>query len=140
MKRRFVLNQSSSRAAVEDSIAYFERAIKMDPTFAPAYVGLAAASNSLGTVFIGAPADETRPRVISAARKALELDPDLAGAHVLVARVLQEQWHWVDAETEYRRALELNPNDAEAHSGLALWQLCQGRKRRGCHAIQILQV
>jgi TolB-like protein/tetratricopeptide (TPR) repeat protein len=127
LKGRFAFNQSNSRAAVEESIAYFEHAIKMDPTFAPAYLGLAAASNSLGTVFMGAPADEMRPKVISATRKALELDPDLAEAHVLLARVLQEQWHWADAETEYRRALELNPNDAEAHSGLALWLLCRGR-------------
>jgi TolB-like protein/tetratricopeptide (TPR) repeat protein len=127
LKGRFAFNQSNSRAAVEESIAYFERAVKMDPTFAPAYVGLAAASNSLGTVFIGASPDEMRPKVISAARKALELDPDLAEAHVLLARVLQEQWHWADAEAEYRRALELNPNDADAHAGLALWLLCRGR-------------
>ncbi|MGD0295807.1 MAG: tetratricopeptide repeat protein [Bryobacteraceae bacterium] len=127
LKGRFAFNQSNSRAAVEESIAYFERAAKMDPTFAPAYVGLAAASNSLGTVFIGASPDEMRPKVISAARKALELDPDLAEAHVLLARVLQEQWHWADAEAEYRRALELNPNDADAHAGLALWLLCRGR-------------
>jgi hypothetical protein len=51
LKGRFALNQSNSRAAVEESIVYFERAIKMDPTFAPAYVGLAAASSRLGTVF-----------------------------------------------------------------------------------------
>jgi serine/threonine protein kinase/tetratricopeptide (TPR) repeat protein len=127
LKGRFALQQSISRAAVEESIAYFEHAIKMDPTFAPAYVGLAAASRSLGTIFIGAPADEMRPKVISAARKALELDPDLAEAHVILAAVLQQQWHWADAETEYRRALELNPNDAEAHAGLAFWLVCRGR-------------
>ncbi len=83
--------------------------------------------SDLGTVFIGDPPEETRPKVISAARKALELDPDLAEAHVLLADVQQEQWHWADAEAEYRRALELNPNDADAHAGLASWLLCQGR-------------
>jgi TolB-like protein/Tfp pilus assembly protein PilF len=127
LKGRFAFNQGNSRAAVEESIAYYERAIKMDPTFAPAYVGLAAASSRLGMVFFGVSPDETRPRVISAARKALELDPDLAEAHVILANVLQEQWHWADSETEYRRALELNPNDAEAHSEFALWLLCRGR-------------
>jgi tetratricopeptide (TPR) repeat protein len=121
------LNQSNSRAAVEESIAYFEHAIKMDPTFAPAYVGLAAASNRLGMVFFGAAPDQTRPNVISAARKALELDPDLAEAHVLLANVQQEQWRWADADAQYRRALELNPNDADAHAGLALWMVCRGR-------------
>jgi TolB-like protein/Flp pilus assembly protein TadD len=128
LKGRFAFDKKSSRADIEESIAYFEQAIKIDPTFAPAYVGLAAASSWLGTVFIGAPPDDTRPKVISAARKALELDPDIAEAHVLLAKVLQEQWHWADAEAQYRRALELSPNDADAHAGLALWLLCQGRK------------
>ena len=104
----------------------------MDPTFAPAYVGLAGASNELGTVFIGAPPDQTRPKVISAARKALELDPDLAEAHVLLANVQQEQWHWADAEAEYRRALELNPNDADAHAGLGFVAAMPGTYGRGC--------
>jgi len=127
LKGRFAYDKSNSRAALEESIRYFEHAIQMDPTFAPAYVGLANAFSDLGTVLVGAPPDETRPKVIRAARKALELDPDLAEAHVLLANVQQEQWHWADAETEYRRALELNPNDAEAHARLALWLVCQAR-------------
>ena len=127
LKGSFAYNQSNSRAGVEESIAYFEHAIKMDPTFAPAYVGLAAASSQLGTVFFGASPDEMRPKVISAARKALELDPDHAEAHAILAHVQQQQWHWADAETEFRRALELNPNDADAHYGLAFWLLCRGR-------------
>jgi Tfp pilus assembly protein PilF len=64
---------------------------------------------------------------VSAARKALELDPDLVEAHVLLATLQQEQFHWADAEAEYRRALELNPNDADAHAGLGGWLASQGR-------------
>jgi TolB-like protein/Tfp pilus assembly protein PilF len=127
LKGRFAYDKSNGRAGLEESIGYFDHAIEMDPTFAPAYVGRANAFSTLGTVFVGAPAEETRPKVISAARKAMELDPDLAEAHVLLANVQQEQWHWADAEAEYRRALELNPNDADAHAGLALWMLCRGR-------------
>ncbi len=127
LKGRYAFNKSNSRAAIEESVGYFNHAIQLDPTFAPAYVGLASASSELGTVFVGAPPGQSRPKVISAARKALELDPDLAEAHVLLANVQQEQWHWAEAETEYRRALALNPNDADAHAGLALWLLCQGR-------------
>jgi len=70
---------------------------------------------------------ETRPQVINAARKALELDPNLSEAHVLVADTEQKQWRWAQAESDYHRALELNPNDAAAHEGLALWLLFQGR-------------
>ena len=127
LKGRFALNKSNNRAGVEESIGYFEDAIKKDPTFAYPYVGLARAYSELGTVFIGDSPEETRPKIMRAAQKALELDPDLADAHVLLADVQQKQWRWADAEAEYRRALELNPNDADAYVGLALWLLCQGR-------------
>jgi len=127
LKGQYAFNKSNSRAGEEESIGYFKHAIEMDPTFAPAYVGLAAASDDLGTVIIGAPPAETRAKALSAVRKALELEPDLADAHVLLATLQQEQWHWAAAETEYRRALELSPNDADAHAGLASWLLCQGR-------------
>jgi tetratricopeptide (TPR) repeat protein len=65
--------------------------------------------------------------MISAVRKALELDPQLSDAHALLADVYQKQWQWADAEAEYKRALELNPNDVPAHLGLSEWLLCQGR-------------
>lgn len=136
LKAQFTLNKSNGRAAVEESIAGFEETIKKDPTFAPAYVGLASAYNQLGTVFIGAPPEETRPKVLSAARKALELDHDLAEAHALVANVQQERWQWAEAEAEYRRALDLNPNDAAAHDELADWFLCQGRTEEALASAQ----
>jgi TolB-like protein/Tfp pilus assembly protein PilF len=127
LKGQGQLPTSNTRAGIEQSIANFEEAIRKDPTFAPAYVGLATAYTSLGTIFVGASPEETRPKVIIAARKALELDPELSEAHVLLADVQQKQWQWAEAEAEYRRALELNPNDAAAHTGLARWLLCQGR-------------
>jgi pentatricopeptide repeat protein len=127
LKGRFAYDQGSSRAGIEKSFGYFDEAIKSDPTFAPAYLGLATASSELARVFIGAPPEETRAKAMDAARKALELDPDMSEAHALLAELQMQQWHWADAETEYRRALELNPNDAEAHEGLASWLLSQGR-------------
>jgi tetratricopeptide (TPR) repeat protein len=123
----FALDKSVSRAGIEESIGYFDEAIKRDLTFAPAYVGLAHAYDDLGTVFVGVPPGEVRPKMISAARKALELDPKLGEAHLMLARVQQKQWQWAEAEAEYRRALELNPTDAAAQAGFADWLLCQGR-------------
>jgi TolB-like protein/tetratricopeptide (TPR) repeat protein len=125
LKGRF--NKHNSKVELEQSIAYFEDAIKKDPTFASAYVGLADAYDSLGTVFVGAPPTEARQKQMSAARKALDLDPTIAEAHVLLADVLQRRWQWVDAEAEYRRALDLNPSDSAAHIRFAMWLLCQGR-------------
>ena len=45
----------------------------------------------------------------------------------LLANMYMRQWHWAEAEAEYRRALDLNPNDAAAHVGLSDWLLCHGR-------------
>ncbi len=117
----------NSRTDIETSIAYFNEAIRRDPTFAPAYVGLARAYDNLGTVFVGAPPSEMRPKVISAARKALELDPEQPEAHSWLAITYMSQWRWAEAEAELRRALDLNPNDAAAHQGLSDWLLCHGR-------------
>jgi pentatricopeptide repeat protein len=125
LKGRFTPNDS--RESVEERIAYFQDAIRQDPTFAPAYVGLAEAYNSLGTVFVGAPPETARKEVISAAQKALELDPAIADAHILLADVYTEHWQWVDAETEYKRAIALNPSNARAHMRYANWLMCQGR-------------
>jgi TolB-like protein/Flp pilus assembly protein TadD len=127
LKGRFALGRGGSRADIDESISDFEEAIRRDPTFAPAYLGLAQAHSELGSVFIGTPPEAERVKVVDAARKALELDPQLAEAHVLLADVLKEQWQWTEAEAEYRRALELNSNNPVAHDGLARWLLCQGR-------------
>ena len=127
LKGRFALDRGGGRADIDESISDFEEAIRRDPTFAPAYLGLAQAHSELGTVFIGTPPEAERVKVVDAARKALELDPQLAEAHVLLADVLKEQWQWTEAEAEYRRALELNSNNPVAHDGLARWLLCQGR-------------
>jgi TolB-like protein/Flp pilus assembly protein TadD len=128
LKGQFALNNFSGKAKVEESLAYFEDAIREDPTFAPAYLGLASAYNGLSTIFIGgARPDEARAKVISAARKALELDPENADAHVFLASAERRQWHWAEAEAEYKRALELDPSNPSAQAGLAFWLLCQGR-------------
>ena len=119
--------RGDNRAAIEQSIGYFEDAIHKDPSFAPAFVGLAKAYSGLGTIFVGGSPRDFRPKVIEAAKKALELDPNLAEAHALLGQVYQQQWHWSEAESEYRRAIALKPNDAAAVLGLASWLMCQGR-------------
>jgi TolB-like protein/Tfp pilus assembly protein PilF len=123
----FLLDRSIKKADIQQGIDHFEDAIKKDPTFAPAYLGVALGYSELGSNFIGDPPDAARQKAMSAVQKALELDPTLAGAHDVLADLLQEQWKWAEAEAEYRRALELNPNDASAHEGLASWFLSMGR-------------
>ena len=117
----------NTRAGFEQSVAFFEDAIKKDPTFAPAYLGLARAYGDLGTVFGGVPPSETRPKIRAALHKALDLDPDLADAHVLLAATYQQDWMWKESQAEFARALALKPNDAAEHRGYAGWLLSQGR-------------
>jgi Tfp pilus assembly protein PilF len=62
-------------------------------------------------------------------RKALELDPQIGEAHALLGSIYQKQWRWSDAEAQYQQALALNPNDATAVDGMAIWLLCQGRTK-----------
>jgi len=126
LRGRFSLNKET-RSDCEESIHYFEQAIKTDPTFAPAYVGLGEAYGQLSSVLVGDRPREFRPKLIDAARKALELDPELAEAHVLLGTIYQKQWRWPDAENEFKTALDLTPNDAKAHVGFANFLLSQGQ-------------
>ena len=127
LKGKFAFGKGNSRTEIEKSIVYLEDTINRDPTFAPAYVGLANAYLELSSVFIGAPPEDARAKAMSAARKALELDPALAEAHIMLAGLYQIEFDWAEAETEYRRALELTPGTAAAQMGYAGWLLSQGR-------------
>jgi TolB-like protein/Tfp pilus assembly protein PilF len=135
LKGRFALGLGN-RAGEEQSIHDFEDALRRDATFAPAYLGLAQAYSALGTVFSGVPPATTRPKVISFARKALDIDPNLVEAHDALAFVLEEEWHWSEAEDEYRHAIALNPNDADAHAWFALWLVCEGRSDEAVAEVQ----
>ena len=125
LKGRFV--KWNTKAEIEQSITYFEDAIKKDPTFAPAYVGLASGYGSLGSPFVGASPEEVRPKRISALRKALELDPETNEANHMLGEIYEDQWQWAESAAQYKRALALNPNDPGAHLGFAHWLLVQGR-------------
>jgi pentatricopeptide repeat protein len=127
LKGRFALSKSINRTDAEESIAYFNEAIKKDPTFAPSYMGLANGYSELASVFMGGVAKNERPKAVAAARKALELDPDLVEAHVLLGDMAQQQWRWAEAEAAYRRALELSPNNAQAYLAFGNWLVSQGR-------------
>ncbi|HEY6268696.1 MAG TPA: tetratricopeptide repeat protein [Candidatus Acidoferrum sp.] len=126
LKGRFELHKGT-RPGLEEALRQFQAAVDADATFAPAYAGLAAAHSELGTVFHGVAPSEARPKVLAAARKALELDPELVEAHVLLAETLAGDWRWAESEAEYRRAIELSPSDAGAHASFSHWFLCQGR-------------
>jgi tetratricopeptide (TPR) repeat protein len=96
-------------------IESFKQAIEKDPNYAPAYVGLADCYILLGPNDV-LPAKEVYPPAKAAALKALELDDALAEAHASLGFVmLLYDWNPAQAEKEFRRAIELDPNYSTAH-------------------------
>ena len=110
------LHYRGTHADNRTGIRYLERALTLDPAFAPAWFGLADAL-VYDLVYFGGSYQEVYPRARKAAETALTLDPKLADAHLVMGRILGElEWNWTAADVELRRALELDPNNV-----LALW-------------------
>lgn len=121
------------------SLEYFQQAIEKDPNFALAYAGLADSYNSLGDFNVLRP-KEVFPKAKSAALMALELDDLLAEAHTALAIVLLEyDWDWAAAEREFRRAIEINPSDADAHQAFGFYLVSMGQFDEGVEQMRRAQ-
>jgi TolB-like protein/DNA-binding winged helix-turn-helix (wHTH) protein/Tfp pilus assembly protein PilF len=106
--------ENRSRESLAQALTYFQRAIDKDPNFALAYAGEAQAYVPL--VGLGfEPARAYIEKANAAATKALALDDSLAEAHSALGATFLNQYRWPDAEREFKRAIELNPNYATAH-------------------------
>jgi eukaryotic-like serine/threonine-protein kinase len=104
-----------TQAGLKRSIDLFQQAIAADPSYALAYTGLADTYNVASSYGIGITPRQARLLADEASSKALQLDDSLPEAHAARAAALSMAWRWSEAEHEYRRALELNPNNASAH-------------------------
>ena len=117
---------------LEKGVEYFERSIERDPGNAPAYAGLADCYDDLGGGMAYLPPKETFPKAKAAATKALELDDSLAEAHTALGWVKWGyDWDWPGAEREFKRAIELNPSSAVAHSRYASYLVTMSRLDEG---------
>ncbi len=110
----------------KQAVEYFEQAIATDPNYAPAYAGLFWAYRNLLTRGV-LNAQEFGPKAAAAARKALELDPNLADANLALAYMRRDAWNWPEAETSYKRAIELGPNLAPARGAYSAYLSVLGR-------------
>jgi serine/threonine protein kinase/tetratricopeptide (TPR) repeat protein len=100
---------------IKKSIDFYQRAIVADSNYALAYAGLANTYNVATSYGVVIQPKQAFALADEASRKALELDDTLSDAHTARAMVLANQWKWNEVEKEFRRAIELNPNDATAH-------------------------
>ncbi|MGQ0641258.1 MAG: tetratricopeptide repeat protein, partial [Gemmatimonadaceae bacterium] len=113
LQGRYHWNKRSA-ASLRDGLAAFQRAIEADPTYAPAYAGLADSHALMASSTLVRP-HESYPAARDAALKAIELDASLAEGHASLGLVrLNYDWDWEGAEREFRAAIELNPSYSTA--------------------------
>ncbi len=118
------------------AISYFQQAIAVDQSYARAYLGLANSYRSLVLAGEMTPT-EFLPKAKAAANKAIEIDDTLAEAHAeLCYIVFRYDWNWNEAGNHCKRALELDPNDAEAHHAYAHVFSIAGRHSEGLAEIK----
>ena len=118
--------QKVSLPDIQAGIQYFERATAIDPRYALAYVGLADAYRTASAADVTP--GQVVPKAKAAAERAVQLEPDLSSAHTQLGMLAV--WYDFDAaaaERHFRRALELDPDNAEAHLYFAHLRSNQGR-------------
>ncbi len=126
VKARILWNRRTGKD-LKEALGYFETAIREDPDYALAHAGLADTYSLLADY---SPADphESSPKARAAALRALELDPQLAEAHTSLAYIkMYYDWDWQGSESEFRRAIALNPNYATAHQWYSEYLSGMGR-------------
>jgi len=135
LRGRYVLRMRNERS-FHRAQEFFHRAIELDPAYAPAYSGLADTYNLMANYGF-APSPASREKAREMAMKALEIDGNLAGAHLALALVEGEyDWNFEAAEKEFQKALALRPSDAEIRARHA--QLLVARGRLGAANEEIL--
>jgi TolB-like protein/DNA-binding winged helix-turn-helix (wHTH) protein/tetratricopeptide (TPR) repeat protein len=117
LKGNLFLNQGMG--SLDKSVEYFSEAIQLDPANAQAYSGLSQSYLMIG-IFGLRPSQEVYPKARAAAMKAIEIDATTADAHGVLAEIAKgHDWDWAAAESEYKRALELNPSSSAIHAWYA---------------------
>jgi len=125
LRGRYFWNKRTGDGMMK-SIDYFTRAIEKDPAYALAYAGLADAYAILPN-YSQTPWNESYPQAKAAVLKALELDDNVAEAHISLANL--RLWHdWGQgADEEFKRGIELSPSYATGHHWYSIYLSAMGR-------------
>ena len=136
LKGRYYWNRRTQEG-VKRGLEYFQQAIEKDPGYALAYAGLADCYSLLGAgATTPLASKEAMQKAKAAALKALEMDDTLAEAHTSLAFVrFRLDWDWVEAEREFRRAIELNPDYPTAHQWYAIYLAVMRRAKEAVKEI-----
>jgi TolB-like protein/tetratricopeptide (TPR) repeat protein len=111
------------------ALQYFDQAIKKDPKFAIAYAGISSVWVQRMLYSFASPA-EAVPKAMVAAAKALELDSTRAEVYLSLARIkTYMERNWNEAESSFKKCIELNPNNAEGHMGYSSLLTIVGRMK-----------
>jgi eukaryotic-like serine/threonine-protein kinase len=138
LRGRYFWNKRSEEG-FRRAVSFFNQAIERDPSYALAYAGLADTYALLSDYSI-MPPHEAMPRARAAAERAIELDDALAEGHTSRAFVrMAYEWKWAAAESDFRRAIELNPNYATAHQWYASLLVQTGRTGEALSEIKFAQ-
>jgi len=113
LKGRFYWNRRTGEN-LKKALEQFQQAVDKDPIFALAYVGLADCYLALEE-YASTPSSEVLPKARGAALRALQIDDLLGEAHTSLGLVNQYLWQFGEAEKEFKRGIELNPNYPTAH-------------------------
>ena len=135
LQGRYHWNKRST-ASLREGLAAFQRAIDADPTYAPAFAGLADSHALLASSNQELPA-KAYPAARDAALKAIELDPSLAEGHASLGLVrLNYDWDWEGAEREFQKAIELNPSYSTARQWYSSYLSSMARFAEAIEAAQ----
>lgn len=139
LRGRYYWNKRTAEN-IQKAVEFFRKAIDEDPAYARAYSGLADCYHQLGTVLIGGKVPtESRPLAIAAAKKALEIDPELAEAQAALAYARLYDWEWAAAEEGFQRAIQLNPSYASAHLWYAHLLIMRKRNDEAVREVKLAQ-
>jgi len=133
---RFFWNKRSEEG-LRKAIEKFELALKLDPNYSLALVGISDCYN-LFPIYAYSSPKEAFPKAKEAVLKALQIDNSLAEAHTSLAWIkLNYDWDWKGAEKEFKQAIDLNPGYATAHHWYSVYLVWMGRTDEAIKEIEI---